>query len=45
MNTLSNLSALTGRIGLSAIFILSGIAKLGAGYAGTRGLHGSYGRA
>jgi len=37
MNTLSNLSALTGRIGLSAIFILSGIAKLGAGYAGTRG--------
>jgi putative oxidoreductase len=37
MNTLSNLSVLTGRIGLSAIFILSGIAKLGAGYAGTQG--------
>jgi putative oxidoreductase len=37
MNTLSNLSILTGRIGLSAIFILSGIAKLGAGYAGTQG--------
>jgi putative oxidoreductase len=37
MNTLSNLSTLTGRVGLSAIFILSGIAKLGAGYAGTQG--------
>jgi putative oxidoreductase len=37
MNTLSNLSTLTGRVGLSAIFILSGIAKLGAGYAATQG--------
>jgi putative oxidoreductase len=37
MNTLSNLSVLIGRVGLSAIFILSGIAKLGAGYAGTHG--------
>ena len=37
MNTLGNLSVLTGRIGLSAIFILSGIAKLGPGYAATQG--------
>ncbi|MFZ0790625.1 MAG: DoxX family protein [Chromatiaceae bacterium] len=37
MSTLSNLSILTGRVGLSAIFILSGIAKLGAGYAATQG--------
>ncbi|MGE5153502.1 MAG: DoxX family membrane protein, partial [Bdellovibrio bacteriovorus] len=37
MNTLRHLSILIGRVGLSAIFILSGIAKLGAGYAGTQG--------
>ena len=37
MNTLGNLSVLTGRIGLSAIFILSGIAKLGPGYAAAQG--------
>ena len=43
MNTLSNLSILIGRIGLSAIFILSGIAKLGPGYAATRGYMESMG--
>ena len=37
MNTLGNLSVLTGRIGLTAIFILSGIAKLGPGYAAAQG--------
>lgn len=31
------LSTLAGRFGLSLIFILSGVAKLGAGYAGTQG--------
>ncbi len=31
------LSTLAGRFGLSLIFILSGFAKLGAGYAGTQG--------
>ncbi len=36
MHTVSNLSVLVGRIGLSAIFLLSGIAKLGAGYAPTQ---------
>ena len=36
MHAASNLSVLVGRIGLSAIFILSGIAKLGAGYAPTQ---------
>lgn len=36
MHALSNLSVLVGRIGLSAIFILSGIGKLGAGYALTQ---------
>jgi putative oxidoreductase len=34
MNHLSNL---VGRFGLSAIFVLSGFAKLGAGYEGTQG--------
>jgi putative oxidoreductase len=43
MNTLSNLSILIGRIGLSAIFILSGIAKLGPGYAATQGYMESMG--
>jgi len=43
MNTLSNLSILIGRVGLSAIFILSGIAKLGPGYAATQGYMGSMG--
>lgn len=36
MNALNNLSVLIGRLGLSAIFILSGVAKLGAGYAGAQ---------
>jgi len=43
MNTLSNLSILIGRVGLSAIFILSGIAKLGPGYAATQGYMESMG--
>jgi putative oxidoreductase len=43
MNTLSNLSVLIGRVGLSAIFILSGITKLGAGYASTQGYMESMG--
>lgn len=30
-------TTLLGRLGLSLIFILSGVAKLGAGYAGTQG--------
>lgn len=34
---MNNLSNLVGRVGLSAIFILSGFAKLGAGYEGTQG--------
>ena len=34
---MKSLSTLAGRLGLSAIFILSGFAKLGAGYAGTQG--------
>jgi putative oxidoreductase len=34
MNSFSNLA---GRLTLSAIFILSGVTKLGAGYAGTQG--------
>lgn len=34
MNDLGNL---IGRLGLSAIFVLSGFAKLGAGYEGTQG--------
>ena len=34
MNPLSNL---VGRFGLSAVFVLSGFAKLGAGYEGTQG--------
>lgn len=37
MNTLPNLTNLIGRLGLSAIFIVSGFSKLGAGYAGTQG--------
>ena len=32
-----NVSTLAGRAGLSLIFILSGIAKLGTGYAATQG--------
>lgn len=40
MNTLSNLSILTGRVGLSAIFILCGVAKLGEGYAGSFSIDG-----
>src|SRR6187455_3387267 len=36
-SVMNNLSTLFGRFGLSAIFILSGVAKLGAGYAGTQG--------
>jgi putative oxidoreductase len=34
---MNNLANLIGRFGLSAIFILSGFAKLGAGYEGTQG--------
>lgn len=34
---MNHLSTLAGRFGLSLIFILSGVAKLGAGYAGTQG--------
>lgn len=34
---MNNLSNLVGRFGLSAIFVLSGFAKLGAGYEGTQG--------
>lgn len=34
---MNNLSTLAGRFGLSLIFILSGFAKLGSGYAGTLG--------
>ena len=34
---MNHLSTLAGRFGLSLIFILSGFAKLGAGYAGTQG--------
>lgn len=34
--TLSNASMLTGRIMLSAIFIIAGFGKIGAGYAGTQ---------
>jgi putative oxidoreductase len=34
---MNNLSNLVGRFGLSAIFVLSGVAKLGAGYEGTQG--------
>ena len=40
MNTLSNLSILTGRVGLSAIFILCGVAKLGEGHAGAFSIDG-----
>ena len=40
MNTLSNLSILIGRVGLSAIFILSGVAKLGEGHAGAFSIDG-----
>lgn len=36
MHTVSNLSVLVGRIGLSAVFLLSGMAKLGASYAPTQ---------
>jgi putative oxidoreductase len=32
----NHLATLLGRFGLSAIFLLSGFAKLGAGYAGTQ---------
>ena len=34
---MKNLSLLLGRFGLALIFILSGLAKLGAGYAPTQG--------
>lgn len=34
---MNHLSTLAGRFGLSLIFILSGFAKLGTGYAGTQG--------
>lgn len=34
---MNHLSTLAGRFGLSLIFILSGIAKTGAAYAGTQG--------
>lgn len=34
---MNKLSTLVGRFGLSAIFVLSGVAKLGAGYEGTQG--------
>jgi putative oxidoreductase len=34
---MNNLANLIGRFGLSAIFVLSGVAKLGAGYEGTQG--------
>ena len=34
---MNNLPNLVGRFGLSAIFVLSGFAKLGAGYEGTQG--------
>lgn len=34
---MNNLANLVGRFGLSAIFVLSGFAKLGAGYEGTQG--------
>ena len=34
---MTNLANLLGRFGLSAIFVLSGFAKLGAGYEGTQG--------
>lgn len=34
---MKNISTLFGRFGLSLIFILSGYAKTGAGYAGTQG--------
>lgn len=34
---MNNLANLVGRFGLSAIFVMSGVAKLGAGYEGTQG--------
>jgi putative oxidoreductase len=34
---MNNFANLVGRFGLSAIFVLSGVAKLGAGYEGTQG--------
>ncbi|OGT60378.1 MAG: DoxX family protein [Gammaproteobacteria bacterium RIFCSPHIGHO2_12_FULL_63_22] len=34
---MNNIASVAGRFGLSLIFILSGFAKLGAGYAGTQG--------
>lgn len=34
---MNNFANLVGRFGLSAIFLLSGFAKLGAGYEGTQG--------
>ena len=40
---MNHLSTLAGRFGLSLIFILSGFAKLGAGYAGTQGYMESMG--
>jgi putative oxidoreductase len=35
-NTLTNASMLTGRVMLSAIFIIAGFSKIGAAYAGTQ---------
>lgn len=40
---MKELSTLAGRVGLSAIFILSGFAKLGTGYSGTQGYMESMG--
>lgn len=40
---MNSLATLIGRIGLSMIFILSGLDKLGAGYAGTQGYMESMG--
>ena len=41
--TLNNASMLTGRIMLSAIFIIAGFGKIGAGYAGTQAYMDSVG--
>jgi putative oxidoreductase len=41
--TLSNASMLTGRIMLSAIFIIAGFGKIGADYAGTQAYMDSVG--
>jgi len=41
--TLNNASILTGRIMLSAMFIIAGFGKIGAGYAGTQAYMDSVG--